>query len=65
MNLGDKARDRITGFTGVVTARAEYLDDTPSIRLTAQNGQEDLKERWVNEARCDEVPDDKKAGFAP
>lgn len=62
--LGSRARDTVTGFTGIVTGRAEYLADTPSIRLTAENRQEDLKERWVAEARCEPADDDRKAGFA-
>lgn len=49
--LGDKYRDQITGFTGTATARAEYIDDSPSVRLTAETGQGELSERWVNEAR--------------
>lgn len=61
--LGSKARDRVTGFEGVVTARAVYLDDTPQVRLTAENGQDDLKERWVVEARCDPHKEDKHTGF--
>jgi hypothetical protein len=62
--FGSKARDTVTGFTGIVTARTEYLADTPSLRLTAENGQDDLKERWVAEARCEPVTDDRKAGFS-
>lgn len=62
-DLGSRARDTVTGFTGVVTARAEYLADGPSLRLTAENGQEDLKERWVAEKRCELATDKTSPGF--
>jgi hypothetical protein len=66
-SLGEKGRDRVTGFVGVVTGRAEYLEDTPSLRLTATLGPtDDLKERWVAEARVDPADDDPPpAGFHP
>jgi hypothetical protein len=66
VKLGEKGRDRVTGFTGTVTGRAEYLDDTPSLRLTAQTGPTaDLKERWVSEGRVEPVDDEPPTGFQP
>lgn len=61
--LGNRYVDRVTGFVGVATGRAEYLADTPSVRLTAQTGQDDLKERWVTEGRVDEHAGDPPAGY--
>lgn len=62
--LGKVYRDTVTGFTGMATARTEYLLDTPNIRLEANTGQEDKKERWVGEARLEIAPVDPAAGFS-
>ena len=62
--LGKVYRDTVTGFTGMATARTEYLLDTPNVRLEAKTGQEDKKERWVGEARLEIAPVDPAAGFS-
>lgn len=62
--LGKVYRDTVTGFTGMATARTEYLLDTPNIRLEAKTGREEKKERWVGEARLEIAPVDPMAGFS-
>lgn len=63
IELGQVYRDPITGFVGTATARAEYLYDTPNVRLTAETGQEDLSERWITESRLVPHEKDKPHGF--
>lgn len=36
IKLGDKVRDRVSGFTGVATGRAEYLYTTPTVQVTPE-----------------------------
>ena len=36
--LGETYRDKASGFVGMATGKAEYLGDTPSVRLTANTG---------------------------
>lgn len=33
ISLGEKVKDGITGFTGIVTSRTEYLHDNPSLGI--------------------------------
>ncbi len=35
IKLGTKVKDTITGFTGLVTARVEYIDQPPTVRVEA------------------------------
>jgi hypothetical protein len=57
VKLGDRAVDAATGFAGIVTARAEYLEASPQVRITAETGPAgDLKERWIDEGRVQEQP---------
>jgi hypothetical protein len=48
--LGKKVKDSITGFTGTATARAEYLNSTPSIRVTTLH-EGKIVEEWMDESR--------------
>ena len=64
VQLGMKVRDTVTGFAGIVTGRTEYLAEHPILRVTAETGQEDAKERWFAQGRCEEVVDDPQTGFA-
>jgi hypothetical protein len=56
--LGSKARDPISGFEGIVTARTEYLYSVPQVALTPErvgvNG-ERLQPEWFEEARLEGV----------
>lgn len=55
IELGSKVKDRTTGFSGIATARVEYLYSTPcvlveSTRLDVDDKTES-KWRWIDEAR--------------
>lgn len=64
VRLGEKYRDAITGFKGVATARAEYLHDSPSIKIEANTGPSaDKKEQWISETRLEPVPPPSGSGF--
>ena len=51
--LGKRAKDRITGFEGVITAYAEYLTDTPRILLEDVDSTGRPVEFWVQTVRAD------------
>ena len=56
IQIGRKVRCRVTGFTGVVTARCEYLDQSPQVLIQPQaSSDKDFSEyldpEWVVEAR--------------
>ena len=51
IKLGDRVKDRITGFEGTVTARIEYLYGCIQFRVqpdVAENGAQ-LKADWIDE----------------
>lgn len=55
IQLGNEARDKITGFTGIVTSRAEYLTGCTQYGLTppvAADGQVRASE-WFDEGRIE------------
>lgn len=52
--VGDKVRDTVTGFTGTVTARCEYLHGTPSVLIEPEQFVEGQPEQlWVDEQRVE------------
>lgn len=51
--LGDKYRDRITGFEGTATGRAEYLYEEPSVQITRADGSGKPESVWLAEGRLD------------
>ncbi len=57
MDLGAKARDTISGFSGIVTARCVYLHDTTSVQLTATevNADGETLSNWYPEKRVESV----------
>ena len=56
--LGAKVQDCVTGFTGIATARAEYLHDSPSVRVEAFCGDGGKPvEQWISESRLDAMLD--------
>lgn len=55
VRLGDVYVDGPTGFTGIATARTEYLSGWVSVLIEARSPKEAV-ERWVHEARL--VPAD-------
>lgn len=46
VELGDKAKDKKTGYTGIVVAKAEWFKEGPRVAL----GRE-LTHRWFSEDR--------------
>ena len=56
--LGSKVQDCVTGFAGIATARAEYLHDSPSVRVEAFCGDGGKPvEQWISESRLDAMLD--------
>lgn len=65
IEFGHTYRDKISGFEGVATARAEYWHSTPEVLLVAMMGKtDDAKERWVKQERLVEVAAPGQAGFS-
>jgi hypothetical protein len=56
--LGDKARDKLNGFEGRVTARTEYVTGCVYILLENIDADGNPVEHWVDEKRVEvlEVP---------
>jgi hypothetical protein len=55
-NLGDKVRDRINGFTGIVTGRAEYLYGCVQVLVAPQKTTKEGKRpdsEWLDEDRVE------------
>ena len=50
-DLGDAARDTVTGFEGTVTARAVYLTGVPRIGVSGIDTTGRPVEVWEDEAR--------------
>jgi hypothetical protein len=55
--LGDKVRDRVTGYAGVVTARIEYISGCVHVSLQAPADKDNKvpDALYVDENRCDLV----------
>lgn len=55
--LGTTAKDKITGFSGVVVGRVEYLTGCNQVLLVPKVGKDgSLREaQWFDEQRCDQV----------
>ena len=53
IKLGDKVKDSITGFEGIVVARAEYLNGCVSCQVEAKELKDGvpLKAQWFDEQR--------------
>lgn len=60
--LGEKVRDKITGFEGIATARTEYLFECVRVCVeTLQDGKP--TEAWFDEQRLDmSIPSSPTAG---
>lgn len=66
--LGDKVRDRVSGFAGIATGRAEYLYTTPTVQITPVATGADgklLGAVWLEEAQLEPADDRPRAGYAP
>lgn len=55
VELGDYARDRITGFNGTVTAVCYYLDGNIGMLLERLIDQESYEENWFPKNRLEVV----------
>lgn len=65
VKLGSKVRDTVTGFTGIASARSEYLHGTPRVLIESTGLDRDgnLKRgEWFDEPRVESVPVAKKRG---
>lgn len=53
INLGDRARDEITGYTGIATGKVSYITGCDQYQLSASiNDRGDTPEaRWFDETR--------------
>jgi hypothetical protein len=57
IKLGSKVKDKITGFTGTATARAEYLERPPQVFVEAEatEGGRRAADAWITESRLEVV----------
>jgi len=66
--LGNKYRDRISGFAGICTAKTEYLFTTCTSGITPEGLMKDGKPiptQWFEDGRLEPVESEKKVeGFA-
>ena len=60
IKLGCMAKDRMTGFTGVVTATAQYICCDDEVCIEAMVGGEP-KSFWFDRSRVDAVAEDEGA----
>ena len=60
IKLGTKAREKETGFNGVVTARAEYLYDRPRVLVESIDSTGRPIEWWYDESRLEVIEEDNK-----
>lgn len=53
VNIGDAVKDEVSGFSGIATARAEYLHGVPKVLITPVNRECVIypAEEWINEDR--------------
>lgn len=51
--LGDKVKDGVSSFVGIVTGRTDYLNGCRQYLLEGTNADGDPKGRWVDEAQLD------------
>ncbi len=59
IKLGMEAKDKITGFTGIVTGRCEYISGCHQLLLTPAVGEkgEHRDPHWFDEQRVERVGD--------
>jgi len=54
VNLGDKVKDKITGFKGIVTGKANYLFGcTQCLIAPTMKGKSATDATWIDEQRLD------------
>lgn len=64
-NLGDKAKDRITGFTGIIIARTQWLTNcnTYALKYTKLHENKPMDAQWFDEPNIEIVK--KKEALEP
>ena len=65
LKLGDKVKDSITGFKGVVIARAEYLNGCITLKVQPPKLKEDgspIEADWFDEQRLIDASKAKAGG---
>jgi hypothetical protein len=67
VKLGEKVRDRITGFNGTVMARTEYLNGCISYAILPEKLKDGNPQEWVwiDEQRLDPLSPAKRGGPQP
>jgi hypothetical protein len=53
VEFGAEVRDPVSGFVGVVIARAEYAYRNPQLLVAAKTMQAAADERWIPETRVE------------
>ena len=58
IKLGDKVKDKLTGFNGTVVARAEYLFGCVWVCVVPEKLHDDkpIEDVWFDEQRLDVIP---------
>lgn len=53
--LGSTVTDKITGFTGIVTGRVEYISGCNQLLVTSRVGSDGAVKdpQWLDEQRCE------------
>ncbi len=59
VKLGQKVKDSISGFEGIVVGRAEYLYGCVRCQLAGKDADKDV---WIDEQRLEEIPTAKSGG---
>ena len=57
LTLGMKAKDKISGFTGTITGRCEYVSGCTQLLLAPTVGKDGAarSSEWFDEQRCERV----------
>lgn len=55
IKLGQRVRDRITGFTGMVTGRCEYISGCHQVLVVSpvDSSGKLVESQWYDEQRCE------------
>ena len=68
IKLGDKAKDKISGFKGIVTAKSEYLNGCTRILIESMGLQESgipVEAQWFDDVQVETIKSGAFAGKVP